>query len=217
MYKDRSVLRHAVDRTLRTLPLDPGAVLDLGGKRDGAYARLFQARGFRYVSAGFEGDVKADLATESIPLPGESFDTVLVCTVLMYLEDAGVQNILRESRRLLKPGGRLLVFEPFLSSQTDHGDIRDLRRWTVHGMIRLLEQGGFDHVACRPLGGIFGSAFTILRDLMPSFLRPVRLLCTLAGSGLDHALGGVPVFKNRNNRYYQGYFASARKPLAGEV
>lgn len=44
---------------------------------------------------------------EALPFPGSSFDVVLVFTVLEFVED--VERTLLEARRVLKPGGSLVV------------------------------------------------------------------------------------------------------------
>ncbi|MFN3179539.1 MAG: class I SAM-dependent methyltransferase, partial [Thermus sp.] len=44
---------------------------------------------------------------EALPFPETSFDVVLLFTVLEFVED--VEKTLSEARRVLKPGGRLLV------------------------------------------------------------------------------------------------------------
>ena len=44
---------------------------------------------------------------EALPFPGQSFDVVLLFTVLEFVED--VEKALVEARRVLKPGGSLLV------------------------------------------------------------------------------------------------------------
>ncbi|KPD32093.1 methyltransferase [Thermus scotoductus] len=44
---------------------------------------------------------------EALPFPGQSFDVVLLFTVLEFVED--VEKALVEARRVLKPGGSLLL------------------------------------------------------------------------------------------------------------
>ncbi len=46
---------------------------------------------------------------EVLPLPDAKFDTVVCASVLFTLTPPGVKNALREFRRVLKPGGRLIV------------------------------------------------------------------------------------------------------------
>lgn len=44
---------------------------------------------------------------EALPFPGESFDVVLLFTTLEFVED--VERVLLEARRVLRPGGALVV------------------------------------------------------------------------------------------------------------
>ena len=209
MFKDRSILRYGIDRYLRGLAVPPGRVLDLGGKRNGYYSAVFRGKGCSYLAVGFEGDVSLDIGTATLPFENASFDFVFVSTVLMYLDEVGFRNVLREAALVLTPGGTLLIAEPFLATQTHHRGITDRRRWTHAGMCLELEASGFGAMISRPISGIFGMGFTVLRDLLPGFLSPVRTLCTLLGAAADGLSEHLRYFRVRNARYYQGYIVSA--------
>ncbi len=74
----------------------------------------------RMREAGIEVEL-LDLPAEKIPMPDASFDTVITTFTLCTIPDAVAA--LREMRRVLKPGGRLLFCE--------HGTAPDasVRRW----------------------------------------------------------------------------------------
>ena len=74
----------------------------------------------RMHQAGIEVEL-LDLSAEKIPMPDASFDTVVTTFTLCTIPDAVAA--LREMRRVLKPGGRLLFCE--------HGTAPDasVRRW----------------------------------------------------------------------------------------
>lgn len=74
----------------------------------------------RMHEAGIEVEL-LDLPAEKIPMPDASFDTVITTFTLCTIPDAVAA--LREMRRVLKPGGRLLFCE--------HGTAPDasVRRW----------------------------------------------------------------------------------------
>jgi ubiquinone/menaquinone biosynthesis C-methylase UbiE len=61
---------------------------------------------------------------ESLPFPDESFDVVLSSLVFHHLPHAALRSSALEARRVLKPGGRLLV--------VDIGGTQDHDRRTMH-------------------------------------------------------------------------------------
>lgn len=54
--------------------------------------------------------VLGDISAGEVGLPGASFDTVVMAALLEHLKDPGAA--LRETRRLLKPGGSLVLTTP---------------------------------------------------------------------------------------------------------
>jgi SAM-dependent methyltransferase len=99
----------------------------------------------------------------SLPLEHGSVDLVWCSEVLEHVADT--EHVLLEIRRVLRPGGRLLVTVPF------HGRIKaaligllrfdqhfdplgqHLRFYTRGSLRATLEQSGFDGVRVRPWGG----------------------------------------------------------------
>jgi len=94
-----------------------------------------QARGLRNVKQG---------AAEALPYDAESFDLVTGLDVVEHLDDdlAG----LKEMRRVLRRGGRALVFVPafmFLwGVQDDVSNHR--RRYTLKGLKEVVREAGFE-------------------------------------------------------------------------
>lgn len=64
---------------------------------------------------------------EDIPYPGEYFDVGTIVYALHEMPRAARQNVLNETRRVLKPGGRLVVV-----------DIHEPYNWLRHAIFRLL-------------------------------------------------------------------------------
>lgn len=74
--------------------------------------------------------------------PDESFDIIAASDVLEHLTDA--PGAVREWRRLLRPGGTLIVMVPafaFLWSQHDEAN-QHVQRFTRPGLVRLLSSNG---------------------------------------------------------------------------
>jgi SAM-dependent methyltransferase len=213
MLKDQSLLRRLTWERLRGLDERGVSVVELGGKKDGAHARLFRGKGCEYLALGFEGDVFFDLRTGHSSLEAASADVVLISMVLMYLNgEAETSAALSEAHRILKPGGRLYLFEPFLYADTPHASIADRSRWSADEMRSLLLRRGFENVTVEKLGGLCGMLCTVVRDLLPGFLSPLRAACTIAGAASDRSLARVPYFRRRNAAWYAGHFTTAHKP-----
>lgn len=99
----------------------------------------------------------------SLPLAHGSVDLVWCSEVLEHVADTG--HLLLEARRVLRPGGRLLVTVPFhgrvqaaliaLSRFESHFDPlgEHLRFYTARSLRRTLEHAGFDAVRVRPWRG----------------------------------------------------------------
>ena len=100
----------------------------------------------------------------SLPLAHGSVDLVWCSEVLEHVADAG--HLLLEARRVLRPGGRLLVTVPFhgrvkagaiaLARFEQHFDPQGqhLRFFTRRSLARSLAAAGFDGLRVEPAGGL---------------------------------------------------------------
>lgn len=101
-------------------------------------------------------DVLADI-NNPLPLDDASADTVLMTSVLEHLHSPA--TALAEARRILRPGGTLLLQVPFLYRV--HEEPHDYFRYTRYGLRALLEQSGLRVVA----GEAYGNLVAVLVDL----------------------------------------------------
>jgi SAM-dependent methyltransferase len=93
-----------------------------------------------------------------LPILTSVVDAVVCLEVLEYAWQPA--SVLVEIRRLLKPGGTLLLSTPFLH-RADADD--DYWRFTEPALRRLLHESGFVVVRCLAQGGAFAVAVNVLR------------------------------------------------------
>jgi SAM-dependent methyltransferase len=158
----------------------------------------------------------ADICDMSM-VPSGVYDSAICVEVLEHVPNPCAA--VREIRRILKPGGMLVLSVPHLSRL--HNEPHDYFRYTVHGLRRLLEDGGFEVLEIRRRGGLFSflghqasSVFLSATWALPWMRRPaffVNKWCvTKMCSGLDQLTDRVGVFA-------LGYVAAARCSASGPV
>jgi len=166
-------LRQAIELFLdRTALARPGQrVLDFGCG-DRPYAPLLAQRHVDYVACDLDGEVDVRIEPgKPIDLPDASADGIVSFQVLEHVWD--LDWYLGECRRLLKPGGWLLLSTH--GSWLYHPHPTDFRRWTRDGLKQEIASRGLVVQDVRSIAGPL--AWTTL----------FRLL------GLQHALRRVPI------------------------
>lgn len=75
----------------------------------------------------------------SLGLADGAFDAALLCGVIHHLDDAGARAVLGEVRRVLRPGGRLLMWEDVPARSVWNLVGRLVHRLDAGGLIRTAE------------------------------------------------------------------------------
>ena len=165
--------RHAISTFVRRAAARTAAgelVLDAGAG-ECIYRPLFDGRRYVAVDRGV-GDADwnyrvlsalADL--EQMPFSAGAFHFVLCTETLEHVARPAV--VLRELRRVLRPGGTLALTVPFLIPV--HQAPHDYYRYTPFGLRRLLGDAGFEVEELTTAGGYFTFLHRELMDF-PSYL-----------------------------------------------
>lgn len=134
-----------------------GRVLDYGAGNS-PYREYFACE--QYIKADITQNINADIDCLIIPdkpldLPDHSFECILVLDVLEHVTDPVF--VLRELRRLLKPGGSVILSLPFL--YREHETPNDYVRYTAFGIQMLVATNGGRVVRLQKVGNL---AYTLL-------------------------------------------------------
>jgi ubiquinone/menaquinone biosynthesis C-methylase UbiE len=109
----RAIIRRELDLSPGTRTLDlgcgPGAFADLFAGQDYVGIDL-NARYIEHARKHRPGAYQVGDARK-LDLPDARFDQVLIFGLLHHLDDDAVRDVLRETRRVLAPGGHALVIE----------------------------------------------------------------------------------------------------------
>lgn len=106
----------------------------------------------------------------ALPLAESSFDTVLCTQVLEHVSEP--LDLLCEVRRVLRPGGRLVLTAPQYNGL--HGEPRDFYRYTRYGLDHLARKAGLEVRTIEPIGGFLSLfAFITVLHFAPLRIRPI--------------------------------------------
>jgi len=156
------------------IPAGSGRALDLGG-RHGELEGPVAARGYTYVNidysrppTGVQGDA------HRLPFPDDTFTLVLSVDTLEHF--SAPWTVLDEVRRVLAPGGRLVISVPWM--HPFHVD--DLWRYSPLGLRRMLDQAGLTVEIFEGRDGLFtavgATAGSRLPRIGPRLIRAGKLV-----------------------------------------
>ncbi len=158
-----------------------GLILDIGSG-DSPYRDLWGHS--RYLAIDLSNP-EADLhgSILSLPLPSESADLVVCTEVLEHVFET--ERALTELRRVLKPGGSLLLSTPLIMGRHE---ARDFYRFTPECLERHLAAAGFEKIEVQTRGGLFSSMGLLLTHL-PEQLRPPNSASRSRSTGTKGSIG----------------------------
>lgn len=189
---------------LKDLPRQAN-VLEIGPGR-GALLRLLRSSGFQNLNAfeictSFADALRVDgfsvcsgsSAVEFLrTLPTESIDALLLVDVLEHFPLEEGLDFLRESRRIIKPDGRIVIQTPNASGlfgiNTFVADPTHATPWNELRLMAALRGSGFSQVNCQPMY-LPASPANFVREMLRGIIfTGVRFLTRLCGVTPVHVL-----------------------------
>lgn len=192
---------------IRASGVADGRVLDLGSATS-PYRSWLEATGCRVETLDIDAASGADhVGTgDATGLPSDSMDLVICTQVLEHVPDPRL--VLREIRRILKPGGRLIASAPHVWFYHPHPS--DYWRFTQEGVVQLCREADLDLIELRAQGG---SALTLVQSfnflaygLLGRAGAPLYVVANLAGLLLDRLV--------HNDLFAHNFAWLARRPDA---
>ena len=103
-------------------------------------------------------DFTTDLNQPLDCLQDNEFDTILLADVLEHIYKP--KELIAEMHRVLKPGGKLMVFVPFF--YWVHSEPHDYFRYTEYALKKMVEENKLKVIQLEPYGGYLDILFDLI-------------------------------------------------------
>src|SRR6516225_3576415 len=154
-------------------------------------------------------DAECDL-TKDLPFADASFDSILLSDVLEHIPTP--ERLWRETARILKPGGKMLLNVPFCYRM--HEEPYDYYRYTKYALQRFAQETGFDTILIKEIGGTPEIVVDIISKFIVRF-GPIGRWTAIALQALWERLAAWPparrVSERSAKRFPLGYFMIAER------
>lgn len=201
LWRGKSIARALLNHTLSSITLR-GAVLDLGSKSSAASYNRFlkKEQGTRITYTDLEASgrdvIRLDLE-KRYEIRDMSYEMITCFNTLEHIYN--YQNVVRESYRILKPGGVFIGGTPFLVGY--HPDPHDYWRYTDEAIEKMFTAAGFKKEKIVSLGlGPFTAALSMGLHVWPRVLRPLAVTAAVL---FDQLI--LKLKPNQRGRFPLGY------------
>lgn len=190
-----------------------GIVLDIGGRDRGRFKKP-KDKVEKWIFADINEDYHPDVVLDVANMPNiESNSIDVISAINLFCNVERMEDGLKESYRVLKPGGNALISVPFMHAVAE--DPVDFQRWGEKKWKKFLTEIGFT-VEKIEIEGLF---FTVMADMTKDFIKSLPAILKYPGYFtfpiLDFFvyLDTTSFVKDnpRRNKYHQGYFIIVRK------
>lgn len=168
IWKGKSVTRAFLNYRLQKETLQ-GRVIDIGGGKSADYISFMnRAEGIEFKTFDVKSGEKIDFEKDALPAKEDSYDTVMFLNVMEHIFN--YQHIANEIVRIVKPGGKLIGFVPFLMWY--HPDHRDFFRYTHEALEIIFRKSGVHDIHIEPIAhGPFTAAAQMTTQSLPRIFR----------------------------------------------
>lgn len=208
-----TLLRKAEYKALSKIRLS-GSIIDIGGDYESSYKKFWK-NSEKIVSLNISAQAKPDIVhnlEKPLPIENESYNNVLLINVLEHIYN--YKGLLRESARIIKKNGTLIIAVPFLFPI--HPSPDDFWRFSEDALKLEISQAGFSVVSIEALGhGVFSACFVFIDRLCPYFIRvTINRLLSIIAVFFDETFSWFACWTKRKYRksdYTLGYVFTAQK------